>query len=100
MNAAQERKFITEAEYLAYCDEHPQERFELIDGDIVAMAGASLNHNMISMNLGAKFHNHLLESECSVFGMVGKKKSETGFGKCSKRNRYRPYCACQYSAGN
>lgn len=79
MNAVQERKFITEAEYLAYCDEHPQERFELIDGDIVAMAGASLNHNMISMNLGAKFHNHLLESECSVFASDWKVKVKHNF---------------------
>lgn len=79
MNALTQAKFVSEEEYLAHCEQYPQQCFELIDGEIVAMAGASLNHNLISMNLAAKLHAHLLESPCSVFASDWKIKVEHNF---------------------
>ncbi|RRD89241.1 Uma2 family endonuclease [Conchiformibius steedae] len=61
--------WVTEAEYLAYCEAHPEEKFELIDGEIVAMTGASRNHNLIIGNLYIEFSRKLKEvgSQCLPF---------------------------------
>ncbi|MDO5355939.1 MAG: Uma2 family endonuclease [Conchiformibius sp.] len=58
---------VSEAEYLAYCATQPEGKFELIDGEIVAMAGASLNHNLLTMNFAALLHGHLADSGCFTF---------------------------------
>ncbi|UOP05153.1 Uma2 family endonuclease [Conchiformibius kuhniae] len=58
---------VTEAEYLQYCEDHLEERFELIDGEIVAMEGASRNHGIIKSNLIVLMHAHLKNSNCFVF---------------------------------
>ena len=71
--------WVTEAEYLAYCEAYPEEKFELIDGEIVAMAGASFNHNLITSNLTALIHPHLGDSNCFVFASDWKVKVEYNF---------------------
>lgn len=60
-------KPITEAEYLDYCDQHPEYRFELINGEIIERTGASRNHNLITVNLVCLLKQHLLDNGCFVF---------------------------------
>lgn len=73
------QQWVTEAEYLQHCEDHPEEKFELIDGEIVAMAGASLNHNLIKSNLSALIRPHLRHSGCFVFTSDWKVKVEHNF---------------------
>lgn len=42
-------------------------KHEFIDGEIIAMTGASANHNRIVGNVFAKFYDHLKDSPCEVF---------------------------------
>jgi hypothetical protein len=42
------------------------ERHEYIDGQVVAMTGASWEHNVISANLTAKLHTQLAQGPCTV----------------------------------
>ncbi len=41
---------LTVDEFLAYLDKNPNERAELIDGQIVAMSGGTSNHSAIAIN--------------------------------------------------
>src|SRR5436305_6947719 len=43
-------------------------RSEFIEGQMVAMAGGTVNHALISSNLIGELRNKLLETDCSVFG--------------------------------
>lgn len=43
-------------------------KHELIDGHAYAMAGASANHERISVNILSEFSNHLKNSPCEPFG--------------------------------
>jgi Uma2 family endonuclease len=43
-------------------------KHELIDGYVYAMAGASANHERISVNVLSEFSNHLKSSPCEPFG--------------------------------
>ena len=53
-------------DYLA--GEHTSEiRHEYVDGDVFAMAGASMNHNRVSANLIRHLGNHLAGTPCEVF---------------------------------
>lgn len=69
MNAfpVQKINLYTEEEFFAWCEEHPDEKFEFVNGEIVAMAGATINHNRISRNFNNKFSAHLEHSKCEVF---------------------------------
>ena len=44
-------------------------RHEYIGGEIYAMAGASEEHNVVSMNLGTMLHTHLRGRPCRTFMM-------------------------------
>lgn len=57
---------VTEAEYLAF-ERNSELKHEYIDGEIVAMVGASKHHNRIVMNTSAAIHAHVRESDCEVF---------------------------------
>lgn len=57
---------ISEAEYLAG-EPLATVRHEYIDGDVYAMAGASVNHNRISMNIGSMFAVHLKGKPCQPY---------------------------------
>lgn len=72
-------QWITEAEYLQYCEDHAEEKFELTDGEIVAMVGASLNHNLITSNLTILLGLHLRETNCFVLASDWKIKVEHNF---------------------
>lgn len=55
-----------------------EEKHELVDGYVYAMAGASENHDYISGNLYRKFGNHLENSTCRPFTSDMKLKTSTG----------------------
>ena len=42
-------------------------RHDYIHGDVYAMAGATANHNTISLNCAAALHAHLRGKPCRVF---------------------------------
>ena len=65
-------------DYLA--DELGRDRkHELIDGHIVMMAGASINHERISVNILTEFRNHLKSSPCEPLGSDMKVKISSNF---------------------
>lgn len=55
-----------------------EEKHELVDGYVYAMAGASENHDRISGNIYRKFGNHLENSPCEPFTSDMKLKTSTG----------------------
>ena len=66
MSAAPKPRKLTVAEYFAL-EEKAERRSEFYDGEMFAMAGASREHNAITRNLTAEFHNRLKEGPCQVF---------------------------------
>ncbi len=56
----------TEAEYLAF-ERASQEKHELIDGEIVAMSGASENHNLIATNTLSSLFTQLRKGSCKIY---------------------------------
>lgn len=65
MGFAQKVLFYSEEEYLAL-EREAEERHEYIDGDIYAMAGESLAHGYITINLGAEFRAQLKGRDCAA----------------------------------
>jgi len=53
-----ERKFLPDADII---------RHEYINGELIAMSGASRAHNLISMNVSAALHSRLRDSECETY---------------------------------
>ena len=58
---------FTVAEYLAL-EAASETKHEYDNGEIIAMAGASPRHNLISMNVASALRQLLAESPCRVFG--------------------------------
>jgi Uma2 family endonuclease len=56
----------TDEEYLAI-DRASEYKHELIDGEIVAMTGASTRHNLIAMSAGANLYRRLSKGRCTLF---------------------------------
>ena len=54
-------------------------KHELIDGNVYAMAGASANHERISINILSEFRNHLKNLPCEPFGSDMKVKVGSNF---------------------
>lgn len=54
-------------------------KHELIDGHVYAMAGASANHERISVNVLRKFGNHLENTPCEPFGSDMKVRAGSNF---------------------
>ena len=67
MSAVKNSKPLTVADYLNG-ELTSDVKHEFIDGDIVAMAGASANHERLSGNIYRKFGNHLEDKPCEPFG--------------------------------
>jgi Uma2 family endonuclease len=65
-NLATATQLYTDEEYLAF-EREAEEKHELIDGEIVAMAGASREHNIISGNLFASVHLSLRGRSCEAY---------------------------------
>jgi Uma2 family endonuclease len=58
---------MTAAEYLDW-ERDQEERHEYIQGEIVAMSGASFNHNRLQANLIVGIGSFLKGKECNIFG--------------------------------
>lgn len=58
--------FISEDDYLSG-ERDARMRHEYVDGRIFAMTGASRRHNIITLNIGARLHDHLRGRPCDVF---------------------------------
>jgi Uma2 family endonuclease len=57
---------LTPEEYLRI-ERDAEWKSEYIDGEMFAMAGASLRHVLITLNLGAELRDRLRERPCTVF---------------------------------
>jgi len=66
MSQALAEKFMTEAEYLAF-DDNSEIRYEYMDGEIFAMAGASRKHNLANTNISTELNLQLRETNCEVY---------------------------------
>ena len=56
---------MTPEEYLAFERKAPTKN-EYLNGQIIAMSGASFAHNFITMNTANQLYNQLMEGECQV----------------------------------
>lgn len=68
---------MSEDEFFAWCEQNPDEKYELVNGEIIAMAGASRNHNRITRNFLTHFSAHLVHSRCEAFASDMFVKCET-----------------------
>lgn len=57
--------FLSPAEYLM-AERSSDEKHEFYDGLVLAMSGASLKHNKISMNLSIKIGSYLEGKDCNI----------------------------------
>jgi len=60
------RTHYSPEEYLAL-EREAEYRSEYVDGEIVAMAGASRRHNLISLNVAAELHGQLKGRPCETY---------------------------------
>lgn len=67
MSEAEHRDRVTEAAFIRFVEAQPGGRFELIDGQIVAMAGASRRHNRIVAAALRLIGNALVGRPCEPF---------------------------------
>lgn len=65
--ATQPNRLMTVEEYLAF-EETSLERHEFLNGEIFAMAGASLEHGLIASNVLTEMSLQLRNSDCRVRG--------------------------------
>ena len=65
-NLAESKKYYTVEEYLAF-EREAFEKHEYIDGEIVAMAGASREHNLIGLNIAAEIRFQIKGKNCEVY---------------------------------
>ena len=65
-NVATTQKYYSEDEYLAF-EREAVDKHELIDGEIVAMAGASRRHNLISTNTTVALGIQLRGKRCEIY---------------------------------
>lgn len=68
MGAVPKSSYMSPDEYLQW--EHSRgddEKYEYVDGQVYAMAGASRSHNRVAMKFTNLLYNHLEGSPCEVF---------------------------------
>jgi Uma2 family endonuclease len=65
MSSALPKQHYTLEEYLKL-EKNAEQRYEYFDGEVVAMGGASLNHNRITRNIIRSLENALAEQGCEV----------------------------------
>ena len=63
--AKENRPALTPEEYFAW-DEQQPEKYELIDGQVYAMTGGSVNHSRIAVRITTLLFNHLDNSPCET----------------------------------
>ncbi len=65
-NLATVEEFYTDEEYIAL-EREAKEKHELANGEIVAMAGASREHNLICVNVSSELRQNLKGSGCETY---------------------------------
>lgn len=65
-NLAQSKKYYTVEEYLTF-EREASEKHEFIDGEIISMAGASREHNLIGLNTASEIRFKLKDKSCEVY---------------------------------
>ncbi|NQZ10528.1 MAG: Uma2 family endonuclease [Algicola sp.] len=65
MSVSQQQQFISPKEYLAG-ERISEVKHELIDGQVYAMAGSSIDHQRICANISGEFRTHLKGSSCEA----------------------------------
>lgn len=65
-NLAQSKEYYTVEEYLAF-ERESSEKHKYIDGEIIAMAGASREHNLIGLNIASEIRFKLKGKSCEVY---------------------------------
>lgn len=78
MNAVIQKRYISEAEYLEL-EESSNIKHEYINGEMWAMAGASLAHNILTSNMSRHFGNHLDGTRCTAVSSDLKVKANHNF---------------------
>ena len=76
-NLATIQKYYSEEEYLAF-EREAVDKHELIDGEIVAMAGASREHNLISLNIASELRFRLKGKKCKTYTNDMRVRMKTG----------------------
>ena len=66
MSTLTAQTYLTSEEYLAWERKQPFKN-EYHNGQIIAMSGASLAHNSITVDITVQLSNQLMERECEVF---------------------------------
>ncbi|MEJ1938803.1 hypothetical protein WDZ92_52065, partial [Nostoc sp. NIES-2111] len=70
-DAAPVQTRMTVEAYLAFCDARPRERFQLLAGVPVAMAPATVRHEMIAANIDAILRPQLKLRGCRSHREIG-----------------------------
>ena len=65
MASAAAHTYLTPEEYLAF-ERKATTKHEYLNGQIVAMSGASFAHNFLTMNVANQLYNQLIDGECQV----------------------------------
>ena len=66
MSSIAARTYLTPEEYIT-AERKATLKSEYLSGEIVAMSGASVAHNLITMNTANQLYNQLIEGGCRVF---------------------------------
>jgi Uma2 family endonuclease len=77
-NSAYNLQTVTAEEYLNF-ERNSKRKHEFFDGEIVAMAGASLKHNIISSNLQGELFSQLKGSPCRPFASDMRMKAKRNY---------------------
>src|SRR5260370_4646163 len=64
---AKRHEQMTVEDFLALDRENLDQKYEFINGQMVAMAGGSNNHTLIIVNLSGMLYTHLRKSPCATF---------------------------------
>ena len=67
MAALPEQLHMTVEEYFELCRSNPDVRYEYIDGQVMMLAGGSLNHGRIAANINRILGTFLLDGPCQAF---------------------------------
>jgi Uma2 family endonuclease len=77
-NSAYKLERISPEKYLQF-ERNAKRKHEFFDGEIVAMAGASVNHNIISSNLQGELFSQLKNSLCRAFASDMRVKAKKSY---------------------
>jgi Uma2 family endonuclease len=77
MVALSDRIMMTAEEYLIW-EPTQEDRYEYWDGEVVAMSGATRNHNRISLNVSKLLDDALIDRPCEVYMVDVKVQVELG----------------------